>query len=380
MSITLSQELMDEFAVATGLTGSGPSRRYLWTDAFALCNFFGLYQLTKDKLYLQLAEKLIHQVHEILGRHRPESPQQGWISGLSESEGAKHPTQGGLRIGKKQNERTPHQTFDSQLEWERDGQYFHYLTKWMHALNRTFQETGNKQYLDWAIELALVAHDAFTYEVGKGRPKRMVWKMSIDLSRPLVESMGHHDPLDGLITSLELQANDRLNAELITKLNHTISEYEEMCKREHWTTNDPLGIGGVLDAAIRLMQSSATHGPEVQNLLIQLLQESIISLQHFEWSSQLDYPAEHRLAFRELGLSLGIRGLELLPSTVSQDGQISELLEALQKYRTLADRIESYWIEPTHRRANTWIEHKDINSVMLATSLSPADYYGMNRA
>ena len=34
----------------------------------------------------------------------------------------------------------------------------------------------------------------------------MYWKMSIDLSRPLVPSMGHHDPLDGLITCHELRA------------------------------------------------------------------------------------------------------------------------------------------------------------------------------
>ena len=35
----------------------------------------------------------------------------------------------------------------------------------------------------------------------------MYWKMSIDLSRPLVNSMGHHDPLDALVTYMELRAN-----------------------------------------------------------------------------------------------------------------------------------------------------------------------------
>ena len=33
----------------------------------------------------------------------------------------------------------------------------------------------------------------------------MYWKMSIDLTRPLVPSMGQHDPLDGLVTYNELQ-------------------------------------------------------------------------------------------------------------------------------------------------------------------------------
>lgn len=42
----------------------------------------------------------------------------------------------------------------------------------------------------------------------------MYWKMSIDLSSPLVPSMGQHDPLDGLITYLQLQATAPLDAAL----------------------------------------------------------------------------------------------------------------------------------------------------------------------
>ena len=41
----------------------------------------------------------------------------------------------------------------------------------------------------------------------------MYWKMSIDLSYPLVTSMGQHDPLDGLITYSELQATARKYSE-----------------------------------------------------------------------------------------------------------------------------------------------------------------------
>ena len=38
-----------------------------------------------------------------------------------------HPTQGGLRIGKNMNERSSSDRFDENLEWDRDGQYYHYL-------------------------------------------------------------------------------------------------------------------------------------------------------------------------------------------------------------------------------------------------------------
>ncbi|MBI5445580.1 MAG: hypothetical protein HY900_30740, partial [Deltaproteobacteria bacterium] len=44
---TLVQPLMTEFAERTGLTGSGGSPvRYLWTDAFAVCNFLELHRRT----------------------------------------------------------------------------------------------------------------------------------------------------------------------------------------------------------------------------------------------------------------------------------------------------------------------------------------------
>ena len=36
--------------------------------------------------------------------------------------------------------------------------------------------------------------------------------------------------------------------------------------------------------------------------------------------------------------------------------------------------IRTFWLAPEHRRARTWVEHRDINEVMLATSLLPEAY------
>ena len=47
-------------------------RRYLWTDAFAVCNFLELYRHTSDEKHLSL--RLVDQVHSILGRHREDEP------------------------------------------------------------------------------------------------------------------------------------------------------------------------------------------------------------------------------------------------------------------------------------------------------------------
>ena len=49
-------------------------------------------------------------------------------------------------------------------------------------------------------------------------------------------------------------------------------------------------------------------------------------------------------------------------------------LRALEPYGVLGSTIESFWLEPEHQRASTWTEHRDINEVMLATSLAPTGY------
>jgi len=193
VSRSMVREIMTEFANQTGLLPATKSpRRYLWTDAFAVCTFLELYRQTNDEKYKNLALRLVDQVHSILGRHREDDPRTGWISGLDEEGGKIYPTKGGLRIGKEMEERRSTDPFDEQLEWDRDGQYYHYLTKWMHALNRVSRVTGDLIYNTLAMELAKTAHARFTYIPSSGGQKRMYWKMTIDLSYPLVESMGHH--------------------------------------------------------------------------------------------------------------------------------------------------------------------------------------------
>ena len=253
-SMSIVREIMTEFANLTGLSPARKvPRRYLWTDAFAVCNFLELHRQTGDERYKHLALHLVDQVHNILGRHREDDPRTGWISGLNEQEGKMRPTKGGLRIGKKINERKPADPYDERLEWDRDGQYYHYLTKWMHALDRVSRVTGDPTYNMWAIELAKTAHVRFTYVPWSGGQKRMYWKMSIDLSYPLVQFMGHHDPLDGFITYNQVQANAVKDSKKPTPdLNAEIADMADICKGKNWATDDPLGIGGLLCDACKL--------------------------------------------------------------------------------------------------------------------------------
>ena len=373
--------IMQEFARMTGLDPPSPDpRRYLWTDAFAVCNYLELYRRTNDAAYKELALRLIDQVHHVLGRHRADDHRQGWISGLREQQGELHPTIGGLRIGKKLNERMSGEPFDERLEWDQDGQYYHYLTKWMHALNRVSRVTRDPVFTRWAVELAKTAHARFTYVPAAGGPKRMVWKMSIDLSYPLVPSMGLHDPLDGLVTYCELQmtADSIPEPSSLPALRDEIADMRDICQGRNWLTDDPLGIGGLLFDASRIAQLMWQGGFARPDVLEGVVESALKGMRTVGRSRLLQLPAGYRLAFRELGLAIGMKGLDGVsgiidrnPGLFGSKGSLHRMVAELSEYLPLAEEIEQFWLDEENRRAGTWTEHQEINMVMLATSLAP---------
>jgi hypothetical protein len=382
---TFVRETMMAFAERTGLTGGRPPRRYLWTDAFAVCNLLELERRTGDGIYRELALGLVDQVHHVLGRHRADDPRQGWISGLGEEEGERHPTRRGLRIGKPLPERRPDEPMDEDLEWDRDGQYFHYLTKWMHALSRVGAVTGEALYLRWAMELAETAYARFSDAAGSAGPTRMVWKMSIDLSRPLVDAQGQHDPLDGLVTFLELRNAAAAGGADAPDLDLADRGLAILCEGQPLATADPLGIGGLLTAAHTLTQLTLAGLIGHKDLLLGMLDAAATGLRHYAVDgSDLSLPADYRLAFRELGLSLGLRAVRHLralasrtPSALGSMQAVGARLERLMRYHPMIDAIEGFWMEPANRRSATWREHEDINAVMLAASLAPGGFLAL---
>ncbi len=368
-------DLMLGFAEQTGLTSGRSPRRYLWTDAFAVCNFLGLARLTGEARYQQLALRLVDQVHHTLGRHRRDDSRRGWISGLGESEGEAHPTRGGLRIGKELPERGANVPFDERLEWERDGQYFHYLAQWMHALDQAARSTGRAQFNLWGRELAASAHHAFVYQpIGGLGPRRMVWKMSIDLTRPQVASMGQHDPLDGYVTALQLRSTAALlpGSAGGPGLEDETGQYEAMIAE--LATTDPLGIGGLLIDAYRLEQLQRQGAAVEEGLVDSLLEASLSGLKRYAASGELKLPAQYRLAFRELGLAIGLKAVQKMRQAEEREpgrsaSRSEDRLQALMQYAPMGEAIEAFWRE--YRRDAIWAEHRDINEVMLATRLAP---------
>ncbi|MDW5562124.1 MAG: hypothetical protein SA339_02775 [Methanomassiliicoccus sp.] len=360
---------MTKFASRTGLEpeGAGP-RRYLWTDSFAVCNFLELHRLTGEDRFRRLALRLVDQVHRVLGRHRGDDGRRGWISGLPEDEGREHPTAGGLRIGKKVSERAPGESMDPREEWDRDGQYLHYLTKWMHALARVSEVAAEPRYLRWAIELAAVAQERFAYNHPSGG-RRMFWKMSIGLDRPLVLSMGQHDALDAFVTYRELQlAEEQFPEASFPDLGPAIEDATAMCRKGSWATDDPLGVGSLLIDAWRVasMEDGTTLG-----LLRHISAESAVSMAAVG-EMDCDIPATHRLAFRELGLSIGLHAAERLDARPGgMDEVLADEFDILRSHAPLGRRIEAFWSDLRNRDNDLWREHEDIDTVMLATSLVP---------
>jgi hypothetical protein len=252
----------------------------------------------------------------------------------------------------------------------------------MHALARVADASGDARYLSWAIELARAAHAGFTRVFG-GR-KRMCWKMSIDLARPLVLGMGQHDPLDGLLTFRELAAAAR-RAGLVEEaqmLDLSLADMRALCMGGEWTTADPLGLGGLLCDAWRLAQLLPEEASDA-SLLPQLLGASVAGLElvALRRDAGLHGPAAQRLAFRELGLAIGLHAVPLLEERASRlagGRELARFVAALRPHVPLAGELERFWLDPASQAAHSWRAHQDINAVMLATSLVPEGFLAIS--
>jgi hypothetical protein len=373
--------LMSEFEVSTGLSQSNElQRRYLWTDAFAVCNFLELLKRTGDQKYRHRATELIEEVHRVLGRYRDDDSRSGWISGLDQEAGRGHPTAGGLRIGKPLKERGANEPLDERLEWDRDGQYFHYLTKWVHALCQAAFVLGDLGYAQRAGELGKVAFEGFARRSESGGVVGVYWKMSTDLSRPLVLAIGLHDALDGFITFREAQhalAKLSTNA-AVADLSSAIESLSALCQHRNWTTDDPLGLGGLLFDAGRLSQLLDNEQFDDIHLLGEVLRACRNSLIGLLDRRYLNQPVSYRLAFRELGLAIGLKALPIIFDAMKKDNgpfesrtAVQRIVDQLSPYESLSEEIVSVWLPHAQNPNQNWKSHQDINDVMLATALIP---------
>jgi len=198
-----------------------------------------------------------------------------------------------------------------------------------------------------------------------------------------VASMGHHDPLDGLITCMEIREQPAGQPESASlDLTAEIADLAGMCQGANWTTPDPLGLGGLLADAWRLVHLQSTKArPLLPGVLPDMLEAAVVGLSIFTRDNSMHLPAAQRLAFRELGLSIGLQAIpriealvSLRPDFYNAQARLDSLLEALKNHLPLQEQIEEFWLDPPNREVPSWKDHADINMVMLATSLAPEGY------
>ncbi|KAL9608356.1 MAG: hypothetical protein Q9167_006812 [Letrouitia subvulpina] len=260
------------------LPNSGGHRgRYLWTDAFGVINFLTLYKESSDPKYLYFAGCLIASVHDILGSTRNGASR---LPGVTEQ----NLLGGGLRIGK-EDESGP----------DGDGQYHHYLTIWMFALNRMTLATGDHRYNNQAISLAKAIHPRFFHKRTSTQPC-MYWKISTDMQRPLIANEGNTDPVTGFVVFRILQraANDK------SVLSEEIADYERIMNRkgEHKVSKDALDLG------MTLWISHWLHGEPLGKQLQSQCMNRLYEL--FEDDGHFLRSTPYRLAFREFGTCMGM--------------------------------------------------------------------------
>ena len=304
----------------------GHRGRYLWTDAFGVINFITLSKETNDPTYLTQAVRLSETVHNVLGRTRDGK---AWLPGASDE----NPVGGGLRIGK-----------EDEGGSDGDGQYHHYLTLWMFALNRLSKATNDSSYNDQAIALAKAIHPCFFID-RQGPNPRMVWKISMTRDRPLVYSQGNLDPIDGLVVFRKLQAvsgNNRV-------LEEEISDYKRVIesKGKHFVSSDTLDLGMTLWTSHWL----ADKDPYFDDLT----KQADTQVHKLLYKGYLDMPTSRRLAFREYGTCLGIGCLE----------------DPDSKIQTYRDRIIRTWEE---HRSSTPGDLRAISEVMRAAAIIPGAF------
>jgi hypothetical protein len=92
----------------------------------------------------------------------------------------------------------------------------------------------------------------------------------------------------------------------------------------------------------------------------------------------LSQPASHRLAFRELGLAIGLRALPMIADAITKDRSrlgsgpsLRRTVDLILPYESFSEKIVSFWMPHAQHHDASWQAHQDINDVMLATALIP---------
>jgi len=307
-----------------GLCADGHQRRYLWTDAFGVLAFVSIAdRYEKDgntseaDKYRRAADTLVRTVHCCLGA--PRSSKSVDAMTVSETSPTGHV---GLRIGKVSSKKVT----DYGMQY--DGQYWHYIDKWLLALARS----GHVQE---GIQIAKTCFPVF-FDTGDGTGWNggIRWKLSVDASAPpsLQRAAASDDTLVALIVFSILEAHRTADMpslrEEIGLLNVALKGYRPR------VTDDPLGWG------LEAMYDQWLEGHPRKRALASLESSAL-------------HPSHLSLPFRLYGAMIGAR---LAGEGVASPEKVDRLIELSLQHEAQAAK-------------RGFEEHSTINRVMLAACL-----------
>ncbi|KAF4959211.1 hypothetical protein FGADI_1855 [Fusarium gaditjirri] len=308
----------------------GHKGRYLWTDAFGVVNFITLYEETTDNKYLTLAKRLVQTVHNVLGRTRDGTSR---LPGATDEE----PLKGGLRIGKERAAGS-----------DGDGQYHHYLTLWMFALNRLSWATQDSSFNDLAIQLAKAIHPKFFSQSSGGL--KIVWKISMDMNKILVPTEGHLDAATGFVVYRMLQETAVQQGRKGQLLKQEIGDYEKLMDQR----GSMYPSGDLLDLGMGLWICHFYPHEEWSQALTRQAMDLIDDLFDGKFTD-MSGSASKRLAFREFGTCLGVH-------CVGPDEPLREQVSTLI----------GFWEDHIHQHDGDGL--KPISQVMYAAAIIPGAF------
>lgn len=253
-------------------------KRYLWTDALGVVLLVSLYKATGEQKWWDEAEWVVGEVERVLGRNR------------------------GIRIGEAA---------------DRDGQYFHYLARWLFALSRLARV--DESYRTKGIGLARQIHRPFVMP-GRG----VIWKMKEDLSGPYPGyGLGALDAFDGYV-SYRLLDEKELASEIAEMKALLDAQYRDLI-----ITQD-LGIGMMLwmshffpeEEWARVQRGRCLHTLDVM------------------WVDPPGYFCREPMlpevffAFTNYGVSIGLQSVQQLPGRVRKINDFFEAYRSGDEYDT----------------------------------------------
>ena len=172
------KKLMDEFALGTGLEPIIETpRRYLWTDAFAVCNFLELYARTANEAYMApcLAPSSIRSMRFWENTAQMILEAGGSVDWTSKR-GECIPRRGGLRIGKKVERAKTEGAVSRRPEWDRGWAILSLSDPdgCMRSIVPT-RVTGDGHFNGWAIEVGQnVPREVHVRSAFRGKEKHVL--------------------------------------------------------------------------------------------------------------------------------------------------------------------------------------------------------------